>query len=287
MSPDFAAACREATGGNPFLLGALLRDIAERGVAVDAPAAQRVRSIGPAAVARAVLLRLSGRPPAATALVRSVAVLGDERPSARAAHAAGLPEDEGEASAGTLISLGLLQAADGLEFVHPIVREAVYADISPLERADAHARAASLLAERGASDERVAAQLFHAPPIGDLGRVELLRRAAATALAQGAPSTAATWLERALAEPPPASIRGDLLLELSSARLRLGTPEAAIEPLTTAIALIEERTLRTWAIRLLGSADLVGQGRGGSRDHRTGDRFDRARRQGAGTPARG
>ena len=153
-----------------------------------------------------------------------------------------------------LIALGLLRMAEGLEFVHPIVREAVYEDMSPLERADAHARAASLLAESGAPDERVAAQLVacaadRRPAAGRAPAPRCRHR-----LAEGAPATAATWLERALAEPPPASIRGDLLLELSSARLRLGTPEAAIEPLTTAIALIEEPELRTWATRLLGSA---------------------------------
>ena len=59
---DFAAACRDATGGNPFFLEALLREAKERGLSVDAADAARVRRLGPAAVARAVLVRLAGRP---------------------------------------------------------------------------------------------------------------------------------------------------------------------------------------------------------------------------------
>ena len=77
VAPEFATACREATGGNPFYLEALLREVNERRISPDARGAERARGIGPAAVAEAVLLRLSERPAAATALIRAVAVLGD------------------------------------------------------------------------------------------------------------------------------------------------------------------------------------------------------------------
>ena len=55
-----------------------------------------------------------------------------------------------------------------------------------------------------------------------------------------APVAAAAWLRRALAEPPPSSSRGEVFQELSSAELRLGTPEAAINQLTQAAELIED-----------------------------------------------
>ena len=83
VAPEFAAACREATGGNPLFLEALLREVAERGLPTGAADARRVRTIGPAAVADAVLLRLAERPPAATALVRAVAVWATARASPR------------------------------------------------------------------------------------------------------------------------------------------------------------------------------------------------------------
>jgi tetratricopeptide (TPR) repeat protein len=190
VAPEFTAACREATGGNPFFLEALLREVDESGFPTDAGGAQRVRGIGPAAVARAVLLRLEGKPEAARALVRAAAVLGDGAGPAEAARLADVAEPEAARAADLLAGLAILKPADKLEFAHPIVREAVYAEIGQRERAGAHARAALILAEAGAHDERVAAQVVEAEPAGEPERVELLRRVAAGALAQGAPEAA-------------------------------------------------------------------------------------------------
>jgi DNA-binding CsgD family transcriptional regulator len=237
VAPEFAAACREATGGNPFFLEALLREARERGFPTDAGGAERVRGIGPTAVAQAVLLRLEERPPAAVALVQAAAVLGDGARPAEAARLAGLPEPEAAEAADLLVTLGILSAAEGTEFAHPIVREAVYGDIGPRERAQAHARAAQILAEAGASDERIAAQVVEADPAGDPERVELLRGVAAGALVQGAPTAAAAWLRRALREPPAPDERAAVLLELGSAELRLGAPEA-VEHLAAAADLL-------------------------------------------------
>jgi DNA-binding CsgD family transcriptional regulator len=254
VAPEFAAACRQATGGNPFFLEALLREAAERGFSTGAAGAQRVLGIGPAAVAQAVLLRLEGRPDAAKALVRAVAILGDGAGHAEAARLAGVPEPEAAEAADLLAALGILKPADRLEFAHPIVREAVYADMGPRERAGAHARAALILAEAGAPDERVAAQLVEADPAADAERVELLRRVAAGALVQGAPAAAAAWLRRALAEPPPAEARAEVLLELGSAELRLGAPEAA-QHLAAAAELLHGRPVElARAVRQLALA---------------------------------
>ena len=101
-----------------------------------------------------------------------------------------------------LVALGILTPADSLQFAHPIVREAVYADIGPRERARAHARAARMLVANGAADERIAAQIAESEPAANQKRVELLRKVAADALLRGAPAAATTLLRRALAEPP-------------------------------------------------------------------------------------
>src|SRR5215213_4988192 len=62
--PDarFVAACQDSTGGNPLLLGQLLTALAADGVQPTAGAATAVREIGPRAVSRTVLLRLSRLP---------------------------------------------------------------------------------------------------------------------------------------------------------------------------------------------------------------------------------
>ena len=254
VAPEFAAACREATGGNPFFLEELLREACEQKLSADSSEAARVEAIGPAAIARAVLLRLSEAPPSASALVRAVAVLGDGAGLAEAARLAEISDEEAGNAADLLAALAILKPATGLEFAHPIVREAVYADLGSHARAEAHARAAEILAASGASEERIAAQIAEAEPAGDAGRVELLRRVAADALARGGPAAAAAWLGRALAEPPPPESRGEVLLELSSAKLRLGTPEAAIEELMESAELIRDPDLLTIATRLLGGA---------------------------------
>ena len=253
VAPEFAAACREASGGNPFYLEALLREAAEHGVSTDSGEAARVSRIGPAAVAQAVLLRLSGRPAAATALVRAVAVLGDGATLAEAAELAGLAEAEAVGAADQLVALAILGPGEGLEFAHPIVREAVYGDIGSHERAQAHARAADLLAAGGATEERIAAQIGEAEPAGDPDRVKLLRRVAADALARGAPAAAVAWLGRALAEPPPARSRLEVLLELASAELRIAAP-GAVDHLTAAVKVIREPELLTTSVRLLALA---------------------------------
>jgi DNA-binding CsgD family transcriptional regulator len=262
VAPEFAAACREATGGNPFFVEALLREAADQGFAADAGGAGRVREIAPAAVAQAVLLRLEGRPEAARSLVRAAAVLGDGAGPAEAARLAEVPEPEAAEAADLLAALAILKPADRLEFAHPIVREAVYAEIGPRERAGAHARAALILAEAGATDERVAAQVVKADPAGDPERAGLLRRVAARALVQGAPTAAVAWLRRALAEPPPPEAHAAVLLELGEAELRLGAPEAA-EHLAAAAGLLQGDPIelaravrqRALALTISGRAD--------------------------------
>ncbi len=250
---DLAAACHDATGGNPFYLKALLREAQDRGLGTDAAGAARVRRLGPAAVARAVLARLAGAPSAATALVRAGAVLGDGASVTEAAQLADLAHADAARAADLLGTLQILTPAETIEFAHPIVREAVYAAIGPQERLRAHAYAAAILAGSGASSERVAAQIAKSEPIGEPGRVVLLRRVAAAALARGAPGAAVAWLRRALAEPPPPVALAEVLLELGTAELRLAMPDA-VEHLAAAIEASLPSALLAQAVRQLANA---------------------------------
>ena len=253
VAVEFAAACREVTGGNPFLLGALLREASEQRLSADAREAPRVKRMGPAAVAQSVLLRLSGTPPSAPALVRALAVLGDGARLGELACLAEVEEDEAARAGDLLARLGILKPIERFEFAHPIVLEAVYGDIGPRARGEAHARAAKILSTSGASEERIAAQISEAPPAGGAERVELLRRLAALALVRGAPAAAVAYLRRALAEPPSPADAGEVLLELGSAELRLVMPEAA-DHLAAAVELVQEPARRATAVRELANA---------------------------------
>jgi DNA-binding CsgD family transcriptional regulator len=250
VTTEFAAACRETTGGNPFFLEALLYEVREQGLSPDADGAAGVLGIGPAVVADAVLFRLAEKPAAATALVRAVAVIGDGAGLAEAARLAQLSEEDAAVAADMLVALGILKKDERLEFAHPILRESVYADIGPHRRAAAHGDAALVLATSGAPEERVAAQLVEAEPAGDPERVALLRRVAADALCRGAPAAAVAWLGRALSEPPAESEMAAVLFELGSAEVRIGAPDA-VAHLTAAAELTRDPTLLGTSARLL------------------------------------
>lgn len=224
---SFCAACLEATGGNPLLLVQLLAALAADGVRPTAGHVQAVRSVGPRAVARTVLLRLRRLPSEATAVAQAVAVLGDGAELARVAALAGLDE---RAAAGAAAALGQAEILHGefpLGFVHPLVRDAVYHEVPAAERGLRHAAAARLLAEARAAADEVATHLLMAPARGDGWVVETLSAAAGLAQRRGAAESAVAYLARALAEPPPPERRGGLLLALGLAAAPIDAPAAA------------------------------------------------------------
>ena len=142
-----------------------------------------------------------------------------------------------------LVRAGLLRSEDPLEFVHPVVRTAIYEDVDAGTRMSAHRRAAELLVGLGASPEQAAAHLLRCLPAGDRVVATTLRRAAGQALAQGAPEAAVAYLRRAVAEPPGEEL-ADVLGELGSAE-QLVDVAAAVEHLTQAIALTADPIRRT------------------------------------------
>jgi predicted ATPase len=96
--PDrrFVTACREATGGNPFLLAELLGEAATRGLTPTAAAADAVGAIVPRGIANAVLLRVARLSSAARILVRALSVLGDGAQLGDAGAVAALPSPDVE-----------------------------------------------------------------------------------------------------------------------------------------------------------------------------------------------
>ena len=223
----FCAASHAATGGNPLLLGELLKAVVAEGVPPDEAHVDLIEALGPRAASRAVLLRLARMSRDAAALARATAVLGDGADLSHAAALAGLTETDAGAAAEALGRAEILVPSLSLAFVHPLVRSAVYHDLSPIERERQHARAAELLREHGASAEQVAAHLLQVRPRGGVEAVETLSAAAAAALAAGAPDSAAAYLKRALAEPPPAELRPQILRTLGAAEVHTSGPAAA------------------------------------------------------------
>jgi predicted ATPase len=77
VDQGFCAACHEATGGNPLLVGELVRALQAEGVRPYAGEAARVRGIGAVAVGPAVRRRLGLLGERAEVVARAAAVLGD------------------------------------------------------------------------------------------------------------------------------------------------------------------------------------------------------------------
>jgi DNA-binding CsgD family transcriptional regulator/tetratricopeptide (TPR) repeat protein len=234
-APAFQEACRELTGGNPLLLRGLLAGLAAAGLKGTGDEVPRLRRLAPGTVPRSVLLQLGRMPATALAAARAVAVLGTAATAERAGRLAGLDGDACAEAIGALMAERLIEGERALRFVHPLVRSAVYSDLAPPVRQRWHKHAARLLDEQGAPVEEVTVHLLAAAATGDAWVVDRLRRAAASARARGAPDVATRCLERALAEPPPAGVRGDVLLELGSART-FQAPAAAASHLAEALA---------------------------------------------------
>jgi DNA-binding CsgD family transcriptional regulator len=213
----FSAACYRATGGNAFLLGELLGELAADGVVGAANDAGKVLEFGSERVGRAVRRRLRVLPAEATSVARAVAVLGSASPLSEVASLAGADDASAARAADALVGIHVLAADRALDFVHPVVRSAVYEQIPPLECQALHVEAARLLTARGAESERVARHLLRLPPSADSARVTALRAAARGASARGDAGAAAHYLRRALEEPPSEEERGVVLHELGVA----------------------------------------------------------------------
>ena len=181
-APEFAEACRNTVGGNPLLLGELARELRLEGVEPTAGAAGRVEAIGPRAVSRTVLVRLSQLGGPASRLAQAVAVLGDGASLRHALVLTGLDHEAAVEAADELGRAGILTRERELAFTHPVIRRAVYDDIAPHARADQHARAGRILSEEGSPAHRVAAHLLATDGRHDAEVVATLRTAAAQAL---------------------------------------------------------------------------------------------------------
>ncbi|MEU0879690.1 LuxR C-terminal-related transcriptional regulator [Lentzea sp. NPDC005914] len=147
--------CHELTGGNPYLLQALLREEGEGSAAVGEMIGMRLREYTGAAE-----------------VARSAAVLdGDANLDLLSA----LTGFDALPAVDTLVRLGVLADTDPLTFRYPFVRNSILADMPIAVRSAAHARAAWLLFESDAPDERVAEHVLKARSVRLPWSVDLLR----------------------------------------------------------------------------------------------------------------
>ena len=244
--PEFCELCARATVGNPFLLDAMLRSLAEEGVTGSAADAVRLARFVPDSVLSHVLVRLARCSSAAADLARAVAVLG-EAPLRVAALLAGQEPRLAEEAADELASNAFLLPGEPLTFAHPLVAMAVDRDQGEFARARAHAQAAVILDAEGAGVDSVASHLRLTRPAADAWVADTLFAAGRRALSSGDAGAACALIERALTEPPALERRSEMLLVLADARAASGAPNAT-EPLQRALELIDEPARRAAAL---------------------------------------
>ncbi|GGX74520.1 ATP-binding protein [Streptomyces hiroshimensis] len=234
--PAQAAACHQASGGNPLFLTAALAALAP-----DEPSpghALAVREPRPVALHERLTVALRSQPAPVRRLARALAVLGEDAGLELAGDLAELDTAGSEEAARSLRRLGLLTDGPAPRFAHPSVREAAEESMTPAEHEDIHLRAAQLLHSGGHPAEQAAARLLAVTSCHEGWTVDVLRSAATAARRRGAPQDAARYLRRALlGSSSSGADRAALLLDLAASE-RDTDPQTALRHLSQALLLL-------------------------------------------------
>jgi DNA-binding CsgD family transcriptional regulator len=219
--PTLLAACRSATGGNPFLVQSLLDELRRHAASDRGVDATTIDTLAPHAVARSIRRRLAAVPTHWLRILQVTALLGDEANLASVAELADVEPAHVVPAVDAMVDLWLLRRNQTFRFCYPLERSTIYAEMPPAVRAQAHARVARMLADRQASAEAVAQHLVLAEPAGDPWEIKQLEECADQLLAEGQEDLAVRCLSRVLREPLDAAARGRLLLAASAADSRM------------------------------------------------------------------
>ncbi|MEU9450229.1 hypothetical protein [Streptomyces sp. NPDC048277] len=244
VDPATVTALAERTGGNPFYVLESARLLADEGALVAV-------SEVPQGVRDVLRRRLALLPAAARSAVQLTAVLGLEAEVSLLVDAAETDEEQ------VLEGLDAALAADLLaepgpgrvRFVHALVRDTVYADLSGVRRSRLHARVARLLRRHRPGE--LAALAHHFALSGNAAdaplAVDYALRAAEAAERRYAHDVAVTLLQQTIdthTATMGAAARPDRLIELLvrllGAQVRTGATDAARRTRQRAVELAEQ-----------------------------------------------
>jgi DNA-binding CsgD family transcriptional regulator len=246
VNSAFVDECLKVSRGNAFYLQELLRPYE-----TDAePTRQSFVRNGTLSLRRTVAWRLGELGPDATVLAQAAAVLGDGCSLHLAAELAGLDEETAVFQASRLEVASIFQHGDPVEFLHPLLRAAVEAELPEVVRGELHARAARLLWLSREAPESVALHLVNSPGSGDVEVAAFLTEEGEAALEAGSIALATQLLRRALEEPAPADQRPRISVALGRAEHSLGQLDAARDHLEAAMESDDRRAALTAAAEL-------------------------------------
>ncbi|WP_293990674.1 BTAD domain-containing putative transcriptional regulator [Streptomyces sp.] len=244
VDPATVAALAERTGGNPFYVLESARLLADEGALVAV-------SEVPQGVRDVLRRRLALLPAAARSVVQLTAVLGLETEVALLVDAAEADEEQ------VLDGLDAALAADLLaepgpgrvRFVHALVRDTVYADLSGARRSRLHARVARLLRHHRPAE--LTALAHHFARSGSTAdaplAIDYALRAAEAAERRYAHDVAVTLIQQAIdtrtattGDDTPPDRLIELLVRLLGAQVRTGATDAARRTRQRAVELAEQ-----------------------------------------------
>ena len=222
VSSAFVDECLKVSRGNAFYLQELLRPYDG-----DAqPNRQAFVRNGTLSLRRTVAWRMGELGPEAVALAQAAAVLGDGCSLHLAAELARLDEETAVFQASRLEVASIFQHGDPVEFLHPLLRAAVEAELPEVVRGELHARAARLLWLSREAPESVACTWSTRP-------VRVTTRSRCSWPRRGSPRSRpgrSPWRRscsrRALDEPAPTGLQPRILVALGRAEHALSRFDA-------------------------------------------------------------
>lgn len=252
-----AAVLRDQTGGNPFYLRELWRDLSAQGGLAALRSADLAAPVSVRETLQGRLLNLSEQQRQTLELA---AVIGEEVDVAVLVAASAWGRDETLLALDDGVAYGLLEcvAAGRYRFAHALARQAVAELLPPSRRAHHHARVAQALDGRSApSAQQVQALAYHyaqAQPLGYRDKaVHYLVEAARAAERALAHEDAARWYEQAALLGEDAGSREPLHLAAARGHL-LGGDFARARQLAEQVATSDEAGRRLQAAVLYEAA---------------------------------
>jgi ATP/maltotriose-dependent transcriptional regulator MalT len=228
LPPELSSAVAERiyrdSGGNPFYLEELIRAAQSDSDATIASLSADPERV-PATVTAVIASEFDRLTPQGRKLIQAASVLGDQFEPDLAREIVEMDEAKTVAALDELVDRDLVQVAPAaglFRFRHPIVRRAVYESAKGGWRRAAHARAAAVLAARGASATARARHVERSASLGDSEAIAVLTEAGYAAAAR-APAAAAGWFSAALRLLPDQQDPGQRLELALAAAVSLGS----------------------------------------------------------------
>jgi DNA-binding CsgD family transcriptional regulator len=219
--------CAEATRGNPALLFALFNDLEQHVDKTDPTGlAAHVPTASPSRLVHSIAHLASTVGPDSLIILQAIALLDSPAEVRDIAEVSAVDPRIISPTLERLTEVGILEAAEPIRFVHPLVKSALIGAISVSRRRSLHMRCAKVLLRKGHPEAAIAAHVVETEPVGDRNSTRILLAGCRHEIQEGDLTRAERMLSRAEAEAP--ELRDDpaLLIEVAEMHARLGHPEA-------------------------------------------------------------